>query len=124
MLLFLVVTVTAQDLLCFVCDARKENGVISRGFEECFYPDRSNPGNITVSNAGPNGTCVTTYQESEEDDIVILDIDRHFYPDEREDKYKNQKEYSRIDEVWCDPSTPQTWDLESLTKFYFKLSQL
>ena len=111
MLFFIFATVTAQSLDCFVCDARKENGMITRGFEECFHPNKMNPGNITVRSAGPNGTCTTIYQDTTLNGLKILDVDRNFYPDEREEKYKNRLEYSRIDEVWCDPSSPQTWGL-------------
>ena len=56
MLWLLLGTISADNLFCYSCDAAKENGVITRGSEICFAPEE--PNNLTVVDAGNNGTCI------------------------------------------------------------------
>ena len=67
-------------LLCYQCDAGKENGAITRGDEACFDPKM--PNNLTVRNSGPNGTCISTYWETTTSDgNKLTAIERRFYQD-------------------------------------------
>ena len=76
-------TSSEDGLLCYQCDAAKENGEITRGDEACFVPKE--PNNLTVRNAGPNGTCISIYWETTTSDgNKRTSIERRFY-DERAD---------------------------------------
>ena len=56
------VKIAEDGLLCYQCDAAKDNGSFTRGEEACFNP--KTPNNLIVGDAGPNGTCISTYWET------------------------------------------------------------
>ena len=72
--------VSEDGLLCYECDAAKDNGEITRGDEACFNPKL--PNNLTVGNAGPNGTCISTYWETTTSEgNKMTAIERRLYED-------------------------------------------
>lgn len=76
--------VSEDGLLCYECSAAKDNGEITRGDEACFDPKM--PNNLTVGNAGPNGTCISTYWETTtSEDNKMTAIERRLYKDRTDD---------------------------------------
>merc|ERR1712021_109020 len=103
MLWLLLGTISADALFCYNCDAARENGVITRGSETCFKPE--NPNNLTINNAGNNGTCIglfitTTYDSGD----VSESIERRSFDDRTISGSDYVDKTRRVDKLYCNPN--------------------